>query len=151
MSSIYMSTAMLWKQRPSHPNGRHLVLRAQRRWGEGTAKAQQDQDLVIVFFDWEGVVHHKHTPPGQTINKEYYLNVLRQWRDAIPENSCSYRQPVTGSFITTTCSFMHHKGFCSVLNSGRDARRTMWGPKVPALKGTEVSLSFVQCFLYLLQ
>ena len=27
--------------------------------------------------------------------------------------------------------------------------RTMWGPKVPTLKGTEVSLSYVQCFLYL--
>ena len=29
--------------------------------------------------------------------------------------------------------------------------RTVWGPKVPTLKGTEVSLSYVQCFLYLLQ
>ena len=26
---------------------------------------------------------------------------------------------------------------------------TLWGPKVPALKGTEESLSYVQCFLYL--
>ena len=44
-----------------------------------------------------------------------------------------------------------HKGFCSVLNSGRDPGRTMWGPMVPNLKGTEVSLSNVQCFLYLIQ
>ena len=29
--------------------------------------------------------------------------------------------------------------------------KTVWGPKVPTLKGTEVSLSYVQCFLYLLQ
>ena len=28
--------------------------------------------------------------------------------------------------------------------------RTVWGPKGPTLKGTEVSLSCVQCFLYLL-
>ena len=28
-------------------------------------------------------------------------------------------------------------------------RRTVWGPKVPTLKGTEASLSYVQCFLYL--
>ena len=28
--------------------------------------------------------------------------------------------------------------------------RTVWGPKVPTLKGTEVSLSFIQCFLHLL-
>ena len=27
--------------------------------------------------------------------------------------------------------------------------RTVWGPKVPPLKGTETSLSFVHCFLYL--
>ena len=27
--------------------------------------------------------------------------------------------------------------------------RTVWGPKVPTLKGTEVSLSYIQCFLYL--
>ena len=36
----------------------------------------------------------------------------------------------------------------SVLNSGKDARRTVWGPKVPTLKGTEGSLSCVQGFLY---
>ena len=38
--------------------------------------------MLTVFFDWEGVVHHKYTPPGQTINKEYYLNVLCWLRDA---------------------------------------------------------------------
>ena len=29
--------------------------------------------------------------------------------------------------------------------------RTVWGPKVPILKETEASLSYVQCVLYLLQ
>ena len=28
--------------------------------------------------------------------------------------------------------------------------KTIWGPKVPTLKGTEASLSYVQCFLYLI-
>ena len=28
--------------------------------------------------------------------------------------------------------------------------RTVWGPKVPTLKGTEASLSYVQCFLILI-
>ena len=28
-------------------------------------------------------------------------------------------------------------------------RRTVWGPKVPTVKGSEMSLSYVQCFLYL--
>ena len=39
------------------------------------------------------------------------------------------------------------KDFTECLNSGRDAGRTVWGPKVSTLKGTEVSLSYVQCFL----
>ena len=29
--------------------------------------------------------------------------------------------------------------------------RTVWGPKVPTLKNTEVSFFYVQCFLYVLQ
>ncbi|XP_069330150.1 histone-lysine N-methyltransferase SETMAR-like [Eulemur rufifrons] len=40
--------------------------------------------MLTGFFDWEGVVHHKYAPPGQTINKEYYLSVLRRLRDAMP-------------------------------------------------------------------
>ena len=41
-----------------------------------------------------------------------------------------------------------NKGFWSVLNSGRDAGRIVWGPKVPTLKGTW-GVSYIQCFLYL--
>ena len=36
-----------------------------------------------------------------------------------------------------------------ILNSRRDAGRTVWGPKMSTLKGTEASSSYVQCFLYL--
>ena len=39
------------------------------------------------------------------------------------------------------------KDFCSVLNSGRDAGRTLWSHKAPTFKGTEASLSCVQGFL----
>ena len=39
--------------------------------------------MLTVFFDWEGVVHHEYMPPGQTVNKGYYLNVLRWLRDAM--------------------------------------------------------------------
>ena len=37
----------------------------------------------------------------------------------------------------------------SILNSERDTGRTVWGPKVPTLKVSEASLSYIQCFLYL--
>ena len=39
----------------------------------------------------------------------------------------------------------------SVLHSGRGAGRAVWGPKVPTLKGNEVSLSYVQCSSCILQ
>ena len=49
-------------------------------------KAWQSRNKIkttlTVFFDWESVVHHKYTPPGQTIN-EYYLNVPHWLKDAI--------------------------------------------------------------------
>ena len=32
---------------------------------------------------WEGVAYHESPPPGQTVNKEYYLSVLRLLRDAM--------------------------------------------------------------------
>jgi len=39
--------------------------------------------LLIAFLDWQGVVYHELTQNGQTINKEYYLVVLRRLRKAI--------------------------------------------------------------------
>jgi len=39
--------------------------------------------MLTVFFDHEGVVHHEYAPPGQTITKEYYIEVLRRLRDAV--------------------------------------------------------------------
>ena len=38
--------------------------------------------MLTVFFDWEGVVHHAYATPGQTINEEYYLDVLHWLKDA---------------------------------------------------------------------
>ena len=57
----------------------------------------------------------------------------------IDENSGKYDRAADGN---------KSKEFCSVLNSGTDTGRTVWGPNVPALKGTEMSLSYIQCFLY---
>ena len=39
--------------------------------------------ILTVFFDSRGVVHHEYAPQGQNINKEYYLEVLRRFRDAV--------------------------------------------------------------------
>ena len=39
--------------------------------------------LLTVFFDIRGVVHYEFLPEGQTVNKEYYLGVMRYLREAI--------------------------------------------------------------------
>ena len=47
------------------------------------------------------------------------------------------------------CWWQLSQGMVHVLNRVRVAERTVWGPKVPTLKGTEASLSCVYCLLYL--
>jgi hypothetical protein len=37
----------------------------------------------LFFFDYRVIVHHSYTPEGQTINKEYYLEVIRHLHDAV--------------------------------------------------------------------
>ena len=39
--------------------------------------------MLIIFFDFEGVVHYEFSPRGQTITKEYYVKVLKRLRDAV--------------------------------------------------------------------
>ena len=39
--------------------------------------------MLTVFFDYRGVVHYEFLPTGQTVNKEYYLSVMRHLREAI--------------------------------------------------------------------
>ncbi|UYV69042.1 DAAM2 [Cordylochernes scorpioides] len=39
--------------------------------------------LLTVFFDCRGVVHHEFSPQGRTVNKEYYLQAMRNLREAI--------------------------------------------------------------------
>jgi transposase len=39
--------------------------------------------LLTVFFDYRRIVHHSYAPEGQTMNKEYYLEVICQIRDAV--------------------------------------------------------------------
>ncbi|UYV72614.1 hypothetical protein LAZ67_10000060 [Cordylochernes scorpioides] len=38
--------------------------------------------LLTVFFDCRGVVHHEFLPQGRMVNKEYYLQVMRNLREA---------------------------------------------------------------------
>ena len=39
--------------------------------------------MLSCFFDSQGIVHHEYAPEGQTINMEYYLQVLRRLCEAV--------------------------------------------------------------------
>ncbi|GFX17049.1 uncharacterized protein TNCV_4265751 [Trichonephila clavipes] len=39
--------------------------------------------MLIVFFDADGIVHHEYSPQGQTVNKEFYLDVMRRLREVV--------------------------------------------------------------------
>jgi hypothetical protein len=39
--------------------------------------------LLTVFFEYCGIVNHSYAAEGQTINKEYYLEVIRHLRGAV--------------------------------------------------------------------
>ena len=39
--------------------------------------------MLTVFFDYRGVVNYEFLPPGQTVNKEYYLSVMGRLRKVI--------------------------------------------------------------------
>ena len=39
--------------------------------------------LLVVFFDWKGIVHHEFVPRGQMVNKQLYQEVLVRLRDAV--------------------------------------------------------------------
>jgi len=39
--------------------------------------------MLIVFFNVRGIVHWEFVPPGQTVNQEFYLEVLRRLRENV--------------------------------------------------------------------
>ncbi|GFV72223.1 HTH_48 domain-containing protein [Trichonephila clavipes] len=39
--------------------------------------------MLIVFLDADGIVHHEYAPLDQTVNKEFYLDVMRRLREAV--------------------------------------------------------------------
>jgi len=39
--------------------------------------------LLVLFFDWKGIVHHEFVPHGQMVNKQLFQDVLACLRDAV--------------------------------------------------------------------
>ena len=39
--------------------------------------------LLVVFFDWKGIIHHEFVPGGQMVNKQLYQEVLARLGDVV--------------------------------------------------------------------
>ena len=103
--------------------------------------------------DWQ--LHHDNTPNSCITSRAEFLvkHQITQVTqhpyspDLVPWDFWLFpklKSPLKGKrFQTIEESQENTKGQLMVIG------RPVWGPKVPTLKGTEVSLSCVQCFLYL--
>ena len=56
---------------------------ARTRTGKSTSSSVKYKVFAPCFFDCNGVMHHEFLPQGCTINKEYYLEVIRRLCAAI--------------------------------------------------------------------
>ena len=43
----------------------------------------KEKVMIIAFFDINGVVHHDFVPPGQTVNGQFYVQILQRMCDAV--------------------------------------------------------------------
>jgi histone-lysine N-methyltransferase SETMAR len=39
--------------------------------------------MLVIFFDCEGTVHQEFVPPGQTVEHNFYLEVLKRLREQV--------------------------------------------------------------------
>ena len=70
------STAMTQRRRDRVPRGSMLTLPDPKR----PDRANPPTNLMIPFFDSSGIIYMHWVPTGQTVNKEYYVEVLREFR-----------------------------------------------------------------------
>ncbi|XP_018307965.1 uncharacterized protein [Mycetomoellerius zeteki] len=59
--------------------------------------------MLTVFMDYNGIVHHEFLP-GQTVNKEYYLGVMRRLREAIRQ-----KRKICGQTTRRFCIMITHR------------------------------------------
>ena len=55
----------------------------EERAGRPSMSTTNENKIVQFFIDCRGVVRHEFLPQGRTINKEYYLQVMRKLCKAI--------------------------------------------------------------------
>lgn len=64
--------------------------------------------MLVVFYEHLSTVHHNFTPPGHTINKNYYIKVLHKLRGTVKRNRCSHSNSWLATLkLGNTLLFLH--------------------------------------------
>ena len=92
------ATVMTRKQNKQWANGKLLILQNQRRPNRFN---QMLGSCWVVFFYANGIVHKEFVPPGQTVNQQFYLKVLKGLCDSVRKKYQKCGAAVIGSFTTT--------------------------------------------------
>lgn len=71
---------MISKRRLNHLNGSFQKSQDRKKACQVRSNVKA---LLIVFFEYNGIVHHEFLLPCRTVNKEYYLHVLYNLCEAI--------------------------------------------------------------------
>ena len=64
--------------------------------------------MLLAFFDSEGIIHHEYAPDGQTINKEFYVEVLQHLCESFRRKDWKNSGMVNGSCTLTMCPHTLH-------------------------------------------
>ena len=102
------ATVMVWKQNKHRASGKLLILQKQRR----PNRFNQMLRPCWLFFYANGIVHKEFVPPGQTVNQQFYLKVLKRLRDSVWKKWPECGAVLIGSF-TTTMPLPTWPGVCS--------------------------------------
>ena len=78
------------------------------QWKHPESPRQKKARHADLFFYSRGIVYHEYAPEAQTINKEYYLQVLRRLREAVQTKrpTCG-QQRMFSSTITVSPLIVH--------------------------------------------
>jgi len=67
----------------------------------------KEKVMLVAFFDIDGVVHHEFSPPGQTVNGHFCVQVLQRLRDTVRRKRCDKWQGEWCVCITITHRATH--------------------------------------------
>ena len=63
--------------------------------------------MLTIFFDYRGVMHYEFLPTAQTVNKKYYLSVMRHLCEAIRKRGTGIMGQQLLDFAPRQCTVAH--------------------------------------------